>query len=395
MNTFLNFSLIEYALLSITKRGSKNSFIFFILIFLIFLLSSVLMISDAIKYELQTTVSHLPEMTLQRLQAGKQVNIPVERIDELLSIEGVQTAIPRVWGYYYFKPAGINFSIVGIDAYEQQYKESLEKIVDEHNITALEKSQSMLIGSGVQKILRENYYQDFFNFITTDGKWQKVFIQGVFHSDLSLEANDIILLPKNLAHIIFGMPETEVTDIVLKIDNPKEISTIITKINDLYPDLRTITKDDIRISYQNIFDYKSGFFLMLFMVSAFTFFIIIYDKASGLSSEEKKEVGVLKAIGWSIDDILKERFYESFLLSFFAFIFGITLSIGYVFLFDAPLLRDVFIGYSQLKPSFHLPFCLNFSLFVILFFLSVPVYIAAVLIPSWKASTLDADEVMR
>lgn len=395
MNTFLNFSLIEYALLSITKRGSKNSFIFFILIFLIFLLSSVLMISDAIKYELQTTVSHLPEMTLQRLQAGKQVNIPVERIDELLSIEGVQTAIPRVWGYYYFKPAGINFSIVGIDAYEQQYKESLEKIVDEHNITALEKSQSMLIGSGVQKILRENYYQDFFNFITTDGKWQKVFIQGVFHSDLSLEANDIILLPKNLAHIIFGMPETEVTDIVLKIDNPKEISTIITKINDLYPDLRTITKDDIRISYQNIFDYKSGFFLMLFMVSAFTFFIIIYDKASGLSSEEKKEVGVLKAIGWSIDDILKERFYESFLLSFFAFIFGITLSIGYVFLFDAPLLRDVFIGYSQLKPSFHLPFYLNFSLFVILFFLSVPVYIAAVLIPSWKAATLDADEVMR
>ena len=395
MNRLLNFSLIEYALLSIIKRGVKNGFVFLILTFLVFLLSSVLMISDAIKYELHTTVSHLPEMTLQRLQAGKQVNIPMDRIDEILSIEGVQTAIPRIWGYYYFKPAGVNFSIVGIDAYEQQYKESLQKIVNENNITALEKSQSMLIGSGVQKILQENHYQDFFNFTTTDGKWEKVFIQGVFHSDLSLEANDIILLPKNLAHIIFGIPETEVTDIVLKIDNLKEINTIISKINDLYPDIRTVTKDSIRISYQNIFDYKSGFFLTLFLVSAFTFFIIIYDKASGLSSEEKKEVGLLKALGWSIDHILEERFYESFFLSFFAFIVGIAFSIGYVFILDAPLLRDIFIGYSQLKPSFHLPFYLNFNLFAILFFLSVPVYVAAVLIPSWKISTLDADEVMR
>ena len=124
-------------------------------------------------------------------------------------------------------------------------------------------------------------------------------------------------------------------------------------------------------------------------------FIIIYDKASGLSSEEKKEVGVLKALGWSIDTILKERFYESFILSFFAFIFGMGLSIGYVFLLDAPLLRDIFIGYSQLKPSFALPFHLNFGMVSILFLLSVPVYIAAVLIPSWKVSTLDADEVMR
>ena len=151
MKTLINFSLLEYALLSITKRGSKNYFIFFILMLLIFLLSSVLMISDAIKYELQTTVSHLPEITLQRLQAGKQVNISAQRVDELLSIEGVQSVIPRIWGYYYFKAAGVNFSLVGIDAYEDQYKKSLQKIVDEHNITALDKNKSMLISRHFNK----------------------------------------------------------------------------------------------------------------------------------------------------------------------------------------------------------------------------------------------------
>lgn len=156
-----------------------------------------------------------------------------------------------------------------------------------------------------------------------------------------------------------------------------------------------ITQDDIRVSYQNIFDYKSGFFLSLFSVCAFAFFIIIYDKTSGLSAEEKKEIGILKAIGWSSDDILKEKFYEGFIMAMSAFLLGISCSLFYVYGLQSPLLRNVFMGYSELKPSFFLPFSLSTSMFFLLFFLSVPIYIAATLIPAWRASTLDADEVMR
>jgi len=390
-----NFLLLDYAIRSLMRRFGKSFFIFFILSLLIFILSSVLMIADAIKLELNTTLKTLPQITLQRFIAGKQSDVPLERVEALLDIEGISAVTPRVWGYYYFKPAGVNFSIVGIDAYEEQYSETLSKLTQRFDMKLLEKENGMIIGEGVKKILDENYYSEFFNFITSEGKWQRVNIAGVFHSDLALESNDLILLPKKLAYAIFGMDERKATDIIVKVANVKEIPTIVQKINERYPDMRAITQDDIRVSYQNIFDYKSGFFLALFIICAFAFFIIIYDKSSGLSSEEKKEIGILKAIGWSSDDILKEKFYESFTLSLSAFLLGVTGSLFYVYALQAPLLRNLFMGYSALKPSFDLPFSLDVSMLILLFLLSVPIYIAATLIPAWRASTLDADEVMR
>jgi len=391
----MNFLLLDYAIRSLLRRFGKSFFIFFILSLLIFLLASVLMIADSIKLELNSTLKTLPQITLQRFIAGKQSDVPIERVDALLDIEGISAITPRVWGYYYFKPAGVNFSVVGIDAYEEQYSETLSKLVQNIDMKRLEKENGMIVGEGVKKVLSENYYDGFFNFITPEGKWQRIFIAGVFHSDLALESNDLIILSKKLAYIIFGMDENKATDIVVKVANVKEIATIVQKITARYPDMRAITQDDIRVSYQNIFDYKSGFFLSLFSVCAFAFFIIIYDKMSGLSSEEKREIGILKAIGWGSDDILKEKFYESFMIAMSAFLLGISLALFYVYALQAPLLRNLFMGYSELKPTFILPFSFNLSMVVLLFLLSVPIYIAATLIPSWRASSLDADEVMR
>ncbi|WP_456449552.1 ABC transporter permease, partial [Hydrogenimonas sp.] len=138
-----------------------------------------------------------------------------------------------------------------------------------------------------------------------------------------------------------------------------------------------------------------GIFLALFIIAIFTFFIIIYDKASGLSSEEKREIGILKALGWKIGDILKVKLFEALVISLGAYLLAVTLAVGYVFGLNAPLMRDLFMGYSVLKPPFELPFTLDAGTLALIFFTTVPVYIAATLIPSWKAATLEADEVIR
>ncbi|XOB61509.1 ABC transporter permease [Campylobacterota bacterium DY0563] len=395
MKNKINIYLIEYAINSILRQKFKNIFILFVFTFLTALLCSVFFISNSIKYELNTTLKSLPQITVQKIKAGRHYDIDADAIDEILNIAGVSDAVARVWGYYYFENAGVNFSVIGIDEFENQYKNSLNKLVKDVDFSELEENSSMIIGKGVEKILHENYYKEYFNFIKPDGKFKKVNIAGVFQDNLELESNDTIVLPKELALEIFGMDQNKATDIVVKVANPEEIFTIASKIKLLFPDTRVITNKELEISYQNIFDYKGGLFLALFIISIFTFFIIIYDKASGLTSEEKKEIGVLKAIGWKVEDVLKEKFYESFIISFTAYILGIFFAFGFVYILNAPLLKEIFTGYSQLKTSFELPFVLDFNTLFLVFFLSVPIYIAATIVPSWRSATIETDKVIR
>jgi len=392
MKSKINLYILEYALSSILRQKGKNFFILFIFTFLTFLLSSVFFISHSIKHELNSTVNSLPEILVQNLKAGKVYDIELSSLDEILSITGVVDANARVWGYYYFDNAGVNFTIVGVDKYENQYKNSFTKVANQLQDTD---QSSMIVGIGVKRTMEQNYYKDYFNFIKPDGTIKKVPILGVFDADTQLESNDVIVMSKEDARELFELSENMATDIVVKVANPEEIPTIKEKIQQLYPNTRIITNEDLQISYQNIFDYKSGIFLALFIISLFTFFMIVYDKASGLTSEEKKEIGILKSLGWTIDDVLKEKFYEAFIISFIAYIVGVFFAFGFVYLLQAPLLRDVFVGYSQLKTTFELPFVFDFQTLFLVFFLSVPVYVAATIIPSWRVATLEADEVIR
>ena len=395
MKNKINLYLIEYAINSLLRQKLKNGFILVIFTLLISTLASIFFISNSIKYELNSTLKSLPEITVQKLKAGRHYDINIEAIDEIINIAGVEDAIARVWGYYYFENSGVNFSIIGIDEFENQYKDSLNKIIKENDFSKALEEDSMIVGSGVKRVLGENYYTEYFNFIKPNGNFKKVNIAGVFDSSLQLEANDTILLPKKTALEIFDMQEDMATDIVVKVANPEEILTIASKIKLKFPDSRVITNKDIEISYQNIFDYKGGMFLALFIVSIFTFFIIVYDKVSGLSSEEKKEIGILKALGWKIEDVLKEKFYESFIISFIAYLLGILIAMSFVYIFQAPLLSNIFTGYSMLKTSFELPFVLDFTTLFLVFFLSVPIYVAATLVPSWRSATIETDKVLR
>ncbi len=395
MSRKLNLYLVEYAINALFRNKGKNTFILLVFTLLTALLSSVFFITTSIKHELQSTVDALPQITVQKLKAGRHYDIDTSVADEILNFTGVSEAVPRVWGYYYFENAGVNFSIMGIEEYAQQYKKSFEKVVDKFDFDELNSKSQMVVGEGVKRVMEESYYTKYFNFIKPDGTFKKISIAGTFNADTELESNDMILMSTQDVREIFDIAEDKATDIVVKVPNPEELTTVASKIKLMYPDTRVITSNDLQVSYQNIFDYKSGLFLALFTVALFTFFMIVYDKASGLSSEEKREIGILKAIGWSVDDILKEKFYEAFIVSFLAFLTGTLLALVFVYLFQAPLLREIFVGYSQLKTSFQLPFVFDIQTLFLVFFLSIPIYIAATIIPSWRAATLEVDEVIR
>ena len=389
----MNLKLLDFAVTSLKRRFWKNISIFFIFSVLIFLIFSVLLISKSIQKELALTQNSLPEIFVQKVVGGRVQTMREERAYKIVDILGVESVSKRVWGYYYFQSVGVNFSIVGLDFDMDSFKKSYSDVVERFYDT--NSSNFMIVGQGVKRILQDSYYKDSFNFVKPNGDFLNLKIAGVFKGDSELESSDTILMPIQKAREILGLKGDEVSDFVVKVPNPKEVRVVATKIKNIFPDCRVLTKDDIKISYQNIFDYKSGLFLALFITSFFAFFILIFEKASSISKEQVKEIGILRAVGWQIEDILKLKFLESGLISFFAFFLGVVASYFYVYILKAPILKDLFMGYSVLKPKFDLMVVYDFGLIVSVFLTTVAVYIAATIIPTWRASVVDIEEAIR
>lgn len=384
-----------FSILLLSKR--KNSiFLFLILSLLIFTISSASFITESIKKELFITHEELPDIVIQKVTGGRQQYIPTDYADQIIDIPGVKHIYPRVWGYYYFDYVEVNFSIVGIDPFEPQHKASLEDAIKNFDIASLSaKDNWMIQGYGISNLFKQIAYINEAYFKKPDGEYLKLIPVGTLNSKGSIFNNDIVLVSKATARILLGMKDNEATDIAIEVYNKNEIPTIASKIRDRLKSVRTVTKNDVINSYKNVFNYKSGFFISLFGVLIFTMMIIVIDKLSGISQAEKTEIGVFKATGWTVNDILKLKFYEASFLALFSYMTGITMGMVYVFYLKAPVMIDIFSGYATLKLDYALIFAINFKVLAMIFFAVIPFYMGAVIIPAYRLASVDTYEVFR
>jgi ABC-type lipoprotein release transport system permease subunit len=159
--------------------------------------------------------------------------------------------------------------------------------------------------------------------------------------------------------------------------------------------MRPILKSEILRTYDSIFDWRGGMMLVMLLAAILAFIIFAWDKATGLSAEERKEIGILKSIGWETSDVLLLKFWEGVVISLSAFLVGIILAYGHVFFLSASLFEPVLKGWSVLYPQFVLIPSINAYQLGVLFFLTVAPYVIATIIPCWRAATVDPDAAMR
>jgi ABC-type lipoprotein release transport system permease subunit len=72
-----------------------------------------------------------------------------------------------------------------------------------------------------------------------------------------------------------------------------------------------------------------------------------------------------------------------------------TLAFGHIILAGSALLLRPLRGWSVLFPAFRAPVTIDFYSIATLAFLVIAPYLAATILPSWKAAVTDPDLVMR
>ncbi|WP_419776667.1 ABC transporter permease [Malaciobacter marinus] len=385
----LNKSFYSFLFLMLFTHRSKHFSIFFISIILVFILSSVMFISTSLSKDIQYTLDSQADFVVQKMKAGKVIDIDLSLIEKIEQIYGVKNVTSRVYGKYFFKPLKQSFTIVGVDFFEEQNSKNLKTLSKKLDMSKFLEKEYMIIGSGVKKLFDKFKYEKSYFFTTPLGESIEVEIYDAFDDTTSLLSNDMIILPKELAKIVLGVDEYKTSDIALNV--PNELERANAKVEIILKDdnLRVISKDDMKSYYLNLFNYKTGLFLVLYIVAILTFLLILYQRYSMINSSDKKEIAILKAVGWSIKDILKLKVFENFLVAFFSFSIGIILSFIYIFVAKAPFLMQIFLGFSNLDFSYELTPYIPFGSIVTLFIFYVVPFLCVILIPVWKIATVD------
>jgi len=390
----MNNTFLYFLTLLLFKQKSKHIGAVLISVIIIFLLSSVLFISSSLQNTLLGTLESQSDFTLSRVQAGKPINTPGDWLDNVLEINGVSQVAPRVYGRYFYTPREKSFLVVGVDFFDEQSSKELQSLVKGLDLKNFLSTENMLVGAGVKSFLLEHYYKEHFSFKTPEGRFKKVKIYQTLPSETNLIANDMVIMPIELAREIFGLGEDEVTDITFNVPNDAEWDNIIGKLHLLFYDVRVVEKREIRKAYENLYNYKGGLFLILYLVAMVTFMLILYQRYSMVYSSERKEIGILRAVGWSIKDILKLKFCETVVVVLVSFVLGVVLAYLYVFIWDAPLLSQIFLGGANLPNHVEFVPVLEPGLLGSIFlFYAIP-FLAAVLIPAWKIAVTPPKEAM-
>jgi len=383
-------NIIDYSLSSIWRRRFKSLGVVVVFAGVIFLLASFQMTTKALTDAANQNLAFAPEITVQKMKAGRQESIPAEYRVKLSAILGIETIVPRVWGYYFHEIEGANYTVLGLDPMSMPLGDQLGQSIDSGR---LPKEHEVVLGQGAKgSLLRSG--NSMFSLFRPDLTLKPLTVTGAFRAETNLLTYDTLFMNIDDARDLFAMPADMATDLCVTVANPNEVATIAKKIATLLPDTRVVTREQINKTYQAVFGWRSGFASICLLTALTSFIIFAWDKASGLTPEEKKEISILKIIGWQTSDILALRFWEGVIVSTGSFLVGYTLAYTHVSFFEAGLFRPILLGWSVLHPALRLVPAVDLGETLLVLCLTVVPYLAATVIPAWRSAIIPADSAL-
>ncbi|MGD8846271.1 MAG: FtsX-like permease family protein [Desulfobacteraceae bacterium] len=354
---------------------------------------------EGVKQDALLAASHYPDILIQQQVGGRTESLLFDRYDDLLSeIKEIRSYHPRSWGYINHTDKTDStkaFVVMGLDPEfidaglfidaSIEHGRSLTKFDTNQGIVgkALAAAFNCRIGDHIE--------------VSSPGLRQPVLIEvvGIFDSAVEIYSADLLLVPRPTANKILGfLDENECSDIMIYMTNPamvpSAVATITQTIDGAYP----LTKDAMQRLSELSFGQKSGLFHLLWFVLLFNVLIIAWSMVGQISFNLRKEIGILKAIGWDTEDIILVKTFETITIGIIAVLTGLTTGIAFM-LMGAPGIKGMIIGWANVYPDFSIPLYVDATtIFVIVILGIIPLLVGA-LIPVWRIGTIDPDLAIR
>ncbi len=387
----LNF--LQYAFKGISTYKTRTVAIVCSLLIAVMILGAMSFLSEGLSREARLTAALAPDITVQSMSAGRIVPTDYSTVLALSQLPGVAKVVPREWGYISYN--GKIYTVMGIDPVNMPISPKINLVMDSGEFLQFDDSFTANVGKS---------FADSFNVkvgdivvLQTENRLGNFSfrVTGIFRTDVNILTSDLILVNINDATTFFEGAVGYFTDICVYVKNPSETNLIASQITSTNPMLRVLTRDAIEDASLSTYGARSGYVSIAWYILLISVILVAWNQATAAGAEMKREVGILKALGFSTADILEIRFLETLILGFLAATVGIFLAIFYDVYLGAPVIRDFMLGWSASYPGYPLPISIGTSTVLILYAAAIfPLFIGS-LIPAWRSAIIEPDTAMR
>jgi hypothetical protein len=371
-------NLLDYALGSLTRRAGRSLVLVAAYGLVVYLVASILLLGGALRARSLALLEESPRVLLQRMVMGRHALSSESERALAEAVRGVLRSSGRLWGYFEDGYTGEVLTLRGLPPDDPAAPPEGQAILG----APVAARRGLTAGKTL-------------TLVHTSGAVLLAPVHEVLPESASLVAGDTVVLPEADFREFFDLAPSVYTDLALEVRNPQEVSVVLGKLARALPHHRALTRSGLQGIYGAALDWRQGFLLTPMLAALLAFALLVADRASGLSADEQREVGILKAIGWGTGDVLQMKLLESFAVAATASLGGFLAAYAHLFWLGGGPVVQALAGWSVLRPQpVPAPAVTGVELLTLLLVTVVP-YLAATLVPVWRAATIDPDAVMR
>jgi lipoprotein-releasing system permease protein len=385
-------SLLAFALAALARRKARSLALGGGLVFGVALVAAVLFLTESLRAEAARAHDANPDIVVQRLVGGRPTTIALSAVDKIRDIPSVRTVTPRVWGYVFLPSLQGNVTIVGTPKDAAAISTANGALSEGRDLKP--GNHEMIAGVELARFLGMRP-GDELGLPSADPRAKPMKLVGTFDSRLDLWTADVLLCDEDDARALLGVPDGEAIDLAVALGNPQEARIVAATIVDVLPGARVIERDLLARVYHLAYGRRAGLVLGATIPALLALLVLAWDRASGVGPDERREIAILKAVGWSTSDVLWAKLFESLLIGAAATALGLLLAYAWVFWLGAPGLRPALVGWSVLYPKSNLTPAVDVAQLVGITLAVLGPFALISIVPAWRAASLDPVESMR
>ncbi len=342
---------------------------------------TVLLLDQGLSQTARRLLAHGPDLVVRRLNAGGWAPLPAaEALAAVRGVPGVTEARARVWGVA-AGPAGPLMVIAWGSATPPPGGEA--------GTLAVPRPGEALLGPGVDP------GPDSRRLPLAAAAALEFRPLGRLPAETALLAQDVVLVHPADARRLLGLAPGEAVDLAVEVFHAEEAAALLPELAAAFPWPVRITARSEAIGLYTGGLARRGGLMLIAGIPAVLALVLVVAGAVREAVGRRREVGLLKALGWTTGDVVRLQLYRALLIALPAACLGMLAAYALVLRPGVSWPGSLLFGWRTAPPRLYLDPAGALLTLLELGALVVGPYLAAVLLTSLQRAAADPQDLLK